>query len=274
MVLRTQGPESTRETLLACARAAETAGLDAVWVPDHIAIPPDDAEGSGGRYLDPLGALLFLAGQTERLGLGTGALVLPYRPIVPTAKLLATLQELSGGRLRLGVGAGWMPAEFRAVGVDRSRRGALTDAALDFLNRAFAQDVVETHGQPWLFLPRPPRPPILVGGAAPHALERAARFGDGWLPMERDPDKLRGSVAELRERFAAAGRPEPQVQVMSALPIGDPARLQDAVSELARAGATGIIHFAGRYGDAGLFRKHAEALGELLASWNAPGSGP
>ena len=267
MALRTQGPESTRETIVECAHTAEDAGLEALWVPDHIAIPPDDAEGSDGRYLDPLGVLLFLIGHTRRIGLGTGALVLPYRPIVPTAKLIATLQELSGGRLQLGVGAGWMEAEFRAVGVDHARRGAITDETLEFLNRAFAEDVVETHGQPWLFRPRPPRPPILVGGFAPHALERAARYADGWMPMERNPDKLRATVSELRERFAAAGKPDPRVMVYTGLPVDERAGLEDIVCEMGEAGATGIIHFAGRYKNAAGFRSHAEALGELIESW-------
>src|SRR3990172_10731342 len=123
LVLRSQGAQSTRETVLACARAAEDLGLDDVWVVDHVAIPPDDAEGSEGRYLDPLTALAWLAGATRRIGLGTGVLVLPYRPALPTAKAIATVQELSGGRLRLGGGGGWMEAEFRALGVPRARRG-------------------------------------------------------------------------------------------------------------------------------------------------------
>ena len=86
MHLRTMGPQSTRETILACARAAEAGGIDELWVGDHIAIPPDDAEGSGGRYLDPLTALAWLAGSTQRIGLGTGVLVLPYRPPLPDRK--------------------------------------------------------------------------------------------------------------------------------------------------------------------------------------------
>src|SRR5882672_12177663 len=122
--LRTMGPESTAETLGACALAAEAAGLDEIFVPDHIAIPPDDAEGSGGRYLDPLSALAWLAARTQRIGLGTAVLILPYRPALPTAKAIATIQELSGNRLTaLGVGVGWMEPEFRALGVPRARRG-------------------------------------------------------------------------------------------------------------------------------------------------------
>src|SRR5512147_2306201 len=131
--VRNMGPQSSPATLLACARAAEAAGIDDLWVADHIAIPPDDAEGSGGRYLDPLATLAYLAGATTRIGLGTGVLVLPYRPPLATAKWVATIHELSGGRLLLGIGAGWMDAEFRAVGADLARRGALTDRTLEFL---------------------------------------------------------------------------------------------------------------------------------------------
>src|SRR5437867_12715269 len=144
VVLRNQGPQSTRETLLAAARAAEAApAIDDLWVADHIAIPPDDAEGSEGRYLDPLATLAFIAGCTRRIGLGTSVLVLPYRPSLPTAKWVATIQELSAGRFLLGVGVGWMAAEFRAVGADLRRRSALTDATLDSFERCFADDVVE-----------------------------------------------------------------------------------------------------------------------------------
>src|SRR5712671_2054275 len=156
------GPQSTRATLLACARGAEAAGLDDLWVADHIAIPPDDAEGSGGRYLDPLATLAFLAAATTRIGLGTGVLVLPYRPPLATAKWVATIQELSAGRLLLGVGVGWMDAEFKAAGVPKSQRGAITDTTLAFLHRCFAADEVDANGQPFLFLPRPTRPPIFV----------------------------------------------------------------------------------------------------------------
>ena len=122
MVVRNMGAASTRDSVAACARRAEVAGIDDVWVTDHIAIPEQESQGSGGRYLDPLATLAYLAGCTERIGLGTGVLVLPYRPALATAKWVATVQELSGGRLILGVGAGWMAAEFAAVGVPRATR--------------------------------------------------------------------------------------------------------------------------------------------------------
>jgi probable F420-dependent oxidoreductase len=257
--LRNMGPQSTRDTLVACARAAEAAGIDDLWVADHIAIPPDDAEGSGGRYLDPLATLAYLAGATERVALGTGVLVLPYRPALATAKWVATIQELSGGRLLLGVGVGWMEAEFRAVGVARRDRAAVSDATLGFLNECFANDEVETNGQRFLFRPRPPRPPIIVGGAPPHALRRAARFGDGWMPIGMEPDGLRPVVAQLRDLMSGAGKPAPEVVVLTGFPLGDPPAAAARARAFADAGATRLVHGA-RYEDADAFRRTVDAL--------------
>jgi probable F420-dependent oxidoreductase len=262
LVLRNMGPVSTPEILRACAQAAEAASLDDLWVTDHLAIPPDDSEGSGGRYLDPLATLAWVAASTERIGLGTSVLILPYRPPLPTAKWVATIQELSGGRLRLGVGVGWMEAEFRALGVDRARRGALADETLGFLARCFAGDEVEANGQRFLFRPRPARPPVLVGGGPPHALERAVRFGDGWMPMGADPARLAAPVAELRRRFEAAGRPPPQVIVLGSLPLAEPERAAERLAELARAGVSGFVH-GERYADASGFVRAAEVLSAL-----------
>ncbi len=257
--IRTMGPQSTRETILGCARAAEEAGLDDLFVVDHIAIPPDDAEGSDGRYLDPLSVLMYLAGATERIGLGTGVLILPYRPALPTAKVIATLQEMSGNRLRLGVGVGWMEAEFRALGVCRRRRGRLTDEVLDLLERAFAGDVVEENGQPFFFRPRPERPPIYIGGAPHHAFRRALRYGDGWMPMSRDPEKLRAPIEELRAQFARAGRGAPEIVVMTGLSLGDPERAVDQAAALADVGATRLV-CGTRYAELGDFERAVDVI--------------
>jgi len=259
--LRSMGPQSEPEVFLACARAAEDAGLDDLWIQDHVAIPPDDAEGSEGRYLDPLTALAWLAPQTRRIGLGTGVLILPYRPALPTAKAIATVQELSGGRLLLGVGVGWMKPEFRALGVARERRGALTDEVLEFLERCFAGDVVEANGQPFLFRPRPPKPPVFVGGAPPHALARAVRHGDGWMPIGLAPEKLAEPVSTLRALARDAGRAEPEVVAMTALPLDDPPRAADVARAYRESGVSRLIH-GSRYDDADTFRRTADALAE------------
>ncbi len=261
-VVRTMGPAARPEVVERCARAAEEAGLDELWVVDHIAIPPDDAEGSGGVYLDPLSTLAYLAGCTGRIALGTAILNLPYRPPLPTAKAIATIQELSGGRLQLGVGIGWMEPEFRALGVERKRRGALSDEMLDFLERAFADDVVEANGQEFLFLPRPAKPKIFVGGGSDAALRRAVRFGDGWLPMGNDPENLRPRIERLRELEAEAGRGPLEVVCVGGVALQDPPRAREQLAELAELGVTRFAQ-GGRYAEADAFRTMVEGVAAL-----------
>ena len=259
IMVRNMGPASQPAIIAACARLAEEAGIDHLWVCDHIAIPREDAEGSGGRYLDPLATLAFLAGVTGRIGLGVTVLIVPYRPALPTAKWVATVQELSQGRLQLGVGVGWMAAEFRALGIARARRGALTDETLAFLNECFAADEVELNGQRFLFLPRPTKPPVLVGGAGPHCFARIVRYGDGWMPMESDPAKLSAPIAELRERLTAAGRTMPHVVPLGALALEDRARARARLDELSAVGVTGFVH-AARYSTVDEFKVLVEKL--------------
>jgi probable F420-dependent oxidoreductase len=262
ITVRNMGPQSDRGVLRRCAQQAEALGFDSVWITDHIAIPPDDAEGSDGRYLDPLVTLAYLAACTERIALGTGVLILPYRPALPTAKQVATLQELCDGRLLLGVGIGWMRAEFAALGLDRRRRGRDSDAILAFLERCFADDVVVANGQPFLFRPRPPRPPIYVGGAAPHALRRAARYGDGWLPMALDPEPLGAAMAEYHALCSAAGRPPGRVALMRGLPLDDPGACRQLVDAYRALGVERLV-CATRYADEAGFRRQAEAYAAL-----------
>jgi probable F420-dependent oxidoreductase len=261
VAIRSMGPQSRPDTFLACALAAEAAGFADVWIQDHIAIPPDDAEGSGGRYLDPLTALAWLAGRTRAIGLGTGVLILPYRPPLPTAKAVATVQELSGGRLRLGVGVGWMKPEFEALGVSHARRGRLTDEALRFLRACFDSDVVSANGRELLFLPRPARPPIYVGGAGEHALRRAAAFADGWMPMFTEPADLARASARLHELAEQAGRDPLEVVAFTGFDPREPAAVPDRLAALREAGATRLV--AGtRYADADAFRRQADFLAE------------
>lgn len=263
IALRTMGSAATAPILRESAMLAESAGLDTLWLPDHIAIAPDDAEGSNGRYLDPLATLSWLAAATSRIRLGTAVLILPYRPALPTAKAIATVQELSGGRVELGVGVGWMDAEFRAVGVERRARGRISDEVLEFLHAAFdaRDDVAVSNGQSFLFRPNPKKPRIWIGGTAPHALARAARFGDGWLPMTDDPEKLRPAVRELVARFDALGRGRPEIAVFGGL--GRRSREED-LDHLAALETLGVSEFiqGARYEDLDGFRR---ALAPLVA---------
>lgn len=265
ITVNSMGPGSNRDLMVGCAQAAERNGLDDLWVQDHIAIPPDDAEGSGGRYLDPMTTLAYLAACTKEIGLGTGVLNLPYRAPLPTAKAMATVQELSGGRLRMGVGVGWMDAEFRALGISRADRGRLTNEGLAFIHRCFEADEVEANGQPFLFLPRPERPSIYIGGAGLHALERTVAYGEGWLPMGGDPGKLREPIQRLGEMAATAGRAKPEVKVMTALPLSTPQEAVDRASAMLEVGVTSIIHGA-RYAELSEFEDLAARAAECKSA--------
>ncbi len=253
--LRNMGPQSRPEIMLAGARLAEELALDSVWITDHIAIPPDDAEGSGGRYTDPLTTLAWLGGATSRIGLGVGVLVVPYRPPLPTAKAIATVQELTGGRLLLGLGVGWMDAEFRALGVDRSRRGELTDEFLTFLGSCFSDTVVQSREQPFLFEPKPAMPPVYLGGQAAHALPRAQRFGHGWLPMVRDPEQLAEALADFKG----------PVTVMAGLPLADPGASRELLHRYAALGVERLV-CALRYDTLASYEEQLRRLVEIASA--------
>lgn len=245
--IRNMGPAATTSCLRHCAEHAEAVGLEHIWTVDHIAIPPDDAEGSEGRWFDPLTTLAFLAAATSRIHLGVSVLVLPYRPALPTAKWIATIQELSSGRLHLGIGPGWMDPEFRALGIDRRKRGAMTDEAIDFIRACFdaPDDVVKRNGQEFLFRPNPVRPPIYVGGMTDAALARTIRCADGWLPMGIDPEKLRPRMARLKEMSDAAGRACPEIITIGTLPDDQ----SEAIDALGECESLGVAHYiqASRY---------------------------
>ena len=241
VTMRNMGPESTRAMMEDCARAAQDSGAESIWITDHVAIPPDDAEGSGGRYVDPLITLAWLAGIVRTMKLASGVIVLPYRPPLMFARQVAALQELSTGRLLLGVGIGWMESEFRALGIKRNERGRDSDAVLAFLQKCFAADVVEANGQPFLFRPRPAKPPLLVGGRAPHALERAARYGDGWLPMGLSPSDVVAAKKQYARLTGNLGKPPGTITLMTALPLHDATQTREQLEEYRGAGVDRIV---------------------------------
>lgn len=259
IMLRNMGPASTPAIMAECARHAEAAGLSDLWVLDHIAIPREESSGSGGRYVDPLTTLAWLGGMTTRIGLGVSVLILPYRPALPTAKVVAAVQELSGGRLRLGVGVGWMEAEFKALGVPRQRRGAITDDTLDVLRRCFAADEVELNGQRFLFLPRPSQPPVLIGGSGDHCLARVVRHGDGWMPMTLDPVKLAAPAQALKTAMAEAGKAVPEIIPLGDLPLDDRVATEEHLAALQELGVTGVVQ-ARAYATADEFKAQVDAL--------------
>jgi probable F420-dependent oxidoreductase len=258
------------------AGAAEAAGFDAVFVTEHP-FPGDAWLAHGGHHaLDPLVALSFAAAATTRLRLQTNLYIAAYRNPFLSAKAVATLDVLSGGRVILGVGAGYLEPEFAALGVDFEERNALTDEALRAMKVAWSGESVALDGHHFTatgntMLPRPaqrPHPPLWVGGNSRRAIRRAVEEADGWVPMpnparsasrRRTPaleslDDLRAGIAYAREHAEAVGREAPLDVVFMPLGIDmfnsgrlDADRVFESVEELASAGVTWLA--AGVPGD-------------------------
>ena len=238
--LPTRGTMSSPQALRSLAQRAEDLSYDSVWVSDHIILPrevesfyPYAADGvptflPDEAYYEPLAALNYLAGCTQRVRLGTHVLILPYRNPVLTAKILATLDVLSGGRVILGAGVGWMEEEFLALGLNTyHERGAVTDEYIELYKELWTKDHPEFNGKYYQisgsgFQPKPvqkPHPPIWIGGHTGPAIRRAAKYGDGWMPIGLrppailEPEELAGKIARLRTLTARAGRPEDAVEI-------------------------------------------------------------
>jgi len=228
------GPEQLRNV----AQRAEALGYDHVWVSDHIILPkkvdsfyPYAEDGVATfkpdePYYEPLSALNFIAGCTQRVRLGTHVLIIPYRNPVLTAKILSTLDVLSGGRVILGAGVGWMEEEFQAMGLDTYKdRGAVTDEYLQVYKELWTKEDASFDGKYYQisdtgFEPKPvqkPHPPVWIGGHSGPAVRRAAKYGDGWMPIGLrppailEPEELAGKIARLRKLTVEAGRAEDAV---------------------------------------------------------------
>ncbi|MFI5676687.1 LLM class F420-dependent oxidoreductase [Streptomyces cellulosae] len=192
--------------LVEIARAAERAGFSYVACCDHVAVPRRLASAMSTVWYDPVATLAYLAAATERVRLLSHVAVVGLRHPLLTAKQYATLDHLSGGRLLLGVGAGHVPEEFEALGVDFRQRGAVLDESIDALRTALGPDEFpEHHGKFHDFQdlgqrPRPaqPRVPLWVGGSSPAAVRRAALKGDGWLPQGDPRERLPAQIERIR----------------------------------------------------------------------------
>jgi probable F420-dependent oxidoreductase len=201
----------------AVALAAEEAGFESIWTGEHVALPRHDNPvpiPAATPFLDSIVSLTVVAAVTKRLRLGTGILVLPHHNPVLVAKALASLDVVSGGRLIAGFASGYVEAEFRAIGADFHRRGALTDEYLAAIRTLWTSDEPSFSGRfvrfdGICFEPKPrqqPHPPIVVGGHSAPALRRAARAGDGWYGYGLTVDAATPLVEELRRLRAASPR--------------------------------------------------------------------
>jgi probable F420-dependent oxidoreductase len=234
---RAAGPDTLREA----AQSAEAQGFDAVWSADRVVtpwkintsypysenhefiVPPDRP------FLDSLTCLAFLAGCTEKITLGISVLVLPYRHPLYWTRVAASIEQLSRGRLIMGVGVGWMEEEFDALGVSYKDRGRMTDEQLEIVASLWTQEHVSYNGQFYrfhdlAFYPRPvqqPRIPIWIGGEGVSAQRRTARYGDAWFPyfVEIAPRELRAGYENVLRLALAAGRNPEHILLTCCRPI-------------------------------------------------------
>ncbi len=263
--LRNWGMGSEPATMLECAMHAETAGIGTLWVNERLSTPPGMGwpPEDGGRYLDCLMALTFIAARTKRIQLGTGVLNVPYHLPFQLVKQVASLQDLSGGRFRFGVGVGWYETEFKVIGVPYRERGKQTDSTLKLFHEAFENDSIVVNGTEFPVLPRPARPPVYVGGSSEAALQRTVAYGDGWIAAGMAPEKLAEPKARLFELAAQAGKPQPAIIAMKTLPLEDVNAAIEMAQAFAAAGCDEIVH-AGGYPDAAAYRQRIDILAERI----------
>jgi probable F420-dependent oxidoreductase len=239
------GPGTAPGLLRRWAQTVEGLGFDLLMISDHIAVTPDVAEQYPPPFYEPFTTLAWLAGLTERIKLGTTVLIVPYRHPLLIARMAANLNDLSGGRLVLGVGVGWAVQEFDALGVPFRQRGKLTDDYLQLVRAAWENDQDYRAG----------RIPIWVGGNSEAGLRRAVRLGDAWHPLRFTMPWLRGAAARLTELADGQQRPVPSLVPRIALrltesPVTTPRRLAgegtlgqilDDLSQLQLLGAETVV---------------------------------
>jgi probable F420-dependent oxidoreductase len=206
------GPGETPnvDDILQYAEQAERLGFESLWAWDHILLGVEPSF----PILDSLSTLAAMAARTSRIKLGTGVLVLPLRNPVVTAKVLASIDQISRGRLIVGAAAGWYAREFDAVGIPFKQRGRIMDRNLDILVRLWTEEQVTAQVDGFnlrqaVMTPRPyqqPHPPILIGGYVDAVLRRAARRGDGWLTYFYTADSFQRSWKKVLEYAREYGR--------------------------------------------------------------------
>jgi probable F420-dependent oxidoreductase len=213
------GPCAQPDAAARVAGSAEAAGFESVWTGEHVVLPDPQAPPSPAApdhpMLDPAVALAFVAARTRTLRIGTGIIILPQRNPLVLAKELASLDVVSGGRLIFGLGAGYLQAEFDALGASFQDRGERTSEAIEVVRSLWTQPSPVFDGRWWSFsgiqaMPRPvqkPHPPIVVGGHSPPALRRAVRQGDGWYGFALDPEGARRCIEGLAAAREAVERP-------------------------------------------------------------------
>ena len=208
------GFPATTEAIVQAAVKAEKLGFDALFVNDHVIVDDSPRSEPWRNVYDPLMVLSYVAAHTSRVLLGTSVLIMPYRNPVVTAKMIATLDQMSGGRAIAGVGSGWNEAEYAALGVPFHQRGARTTEYLRIWQACWEPGPTTYHGRFFSFddmyvYPKPrqqPHPPLWIGGSSRASLRRAARFGQVWQPTPTPLENLVSNQNYLKDYCAEIER--------------------------------------------------------------------
>jgi probable F420-dependent oxidoreductase len=261
------------------ARRAEELGFESLFFPEHTHIPAgrDTPYPGGGELpleyshiIDPFVGLTAAAVATERLKVGTGVCLIIERDPIVTAKEVATLDHISGGRFLFGVGAGWNIEEMKNHGTDPRTRFRRMRESVEAMKAIWTEDAPEYHGRivdfgPIWSWPKPvqkPHPPILVGGRGEKVLDRVVAYGDEWIPNRvRSPEELGERIAELQRRAEAAGREPIPVTV-----FGAKAELR-LMERLKAAGVTRSLFYV-RAGSPDEMRAHLAELAKVASQWD------
>ena len=256
--LPTASPMTTPELLDAVAEGAEVRGIGTIWVGEHVVLFEEYASRypyaedgripapPGSGLLEPLVTLTYLAARTSTVRLGTAMLLLPQRNPVYVAKEVSSLDWLSGGRVDLGIGVGWLEEEFDVLNVPWARRGRRTDEYLEVLRTLWVDNPSSFHGETYdlpdcEMFPKPvqqPHPPIHIGGETAAAMRRVARLGQGWHTFNRSPAELATGLAELDVHLKETGRSRADLQI-TVCPYFQPLT-PEAVEGYADAGADAV----------------------------------
>ena len=215
------GPGGGPVALLRWTLAAEELGYDSVMVSDHVAVTSDVSASYPEPFQDPFVTLAWLAGRTNRIRLGTTVIILPYRHPALTARLAADIDHMCGGRLIFGVGVGWSPLEFAALGVPFETRGRVTDEYIEAIKALWTGDgevsykgeTISFEGVSAIRPLQSPGPQIWVGGNTRAGMRRAAKYGDAWHPINQTRQQLFEGVAELGRIAGELGRSVPNLCV-------------------------------------------------------------
>ena len=260
----TQAPGTTREALLTFAREAEKRNITSLWVSDHVVIPRvTTGYMRGGSfphppdkpYLEPVTALAAAAVCTTRARLGASVFILGHRHPVVMAKMLASIDALSNGRLICGVGVGWWKQELEILGVPFHARGRQADEILRVFKELWTAENPSFEGEFFRFrdigfAPRPvqkPHPPIWVGGGSPGAFRRVVALGDGWHATSRTVAEFRDGLTQLRAAAGAAGRAFDTIELSLSFGLSDALLAQgaqaviDQLCEYKRLGLTHVL---------------------------------